>query len=672
MQVRRWEWAGALILYIGLALGITFPAITQLSTHAIGIGHGDQFENIRLIWWTQYALQNGLNPLHQSLLGYPDGFFSAPSWAEPLRIIPAFPLSMITGATAAANLQLLLTLCLNGLSAFYLCWGLWKAYTPALIGGAVFLAFPTLQGHLSAAHSGVLALYGLPILLLCLWRILREGAEWRAIVIGAGMFALTTLGSAVSVVYLIFPITLFFVLPQLWGQRNPRVLLKVAALYLLGGLLIAPFYLPLLIESVSPTRSATLSLGGWVAYSTDLLGFISSSPFTAWGKALNQQLGYPGDVLGVNSIEGAAYLGIVAVSLCGITGLRRRLKLGSARIWLVLGLGAMVFSLGPLLKWRDQPIVYSLGDYRSYLLAPYAALQTLPVFNQSRTPGRFNLITGVVMAVAVAGSLRVLYRGKRRYFLSGVILIAVVADYQLFAPVFTTPDQTPSVFEDVRKRIDIRAVFHLPPRAPGIEKDALHWQITHQKPLIAGHTVRTTPVDPIKLDFIASHLIQPTEWSAEILGLFGVDLVVQHEGNPLNFPLLYQDERIRVYEIPKRAARPGLQPTVIAPIQPIIVTLNSEAGMLRVSTLWQAKTLDPRRYKLFIHIVKDNRIVTQYDGSIEGREWVISQQSFTLPPGEYDVLSGWYDPVTSIRLTVSGDSLTAKDGLIDLGRVVIP
>src|ERR1700690_2866410 len=60
-------------LYMLAAVLITWPIISQLSTYGLGAGYGDQFENVRLIWWAQYALQHGLNPFYQSLLGYPSG-----------------------------------------------------------------------------------------------------------------------------------------------------------------------------------------------------------------------------------------------------------------------------------------------------------------------------------------------------------------------------------------------------------------------------------------------------------------------------------------------------------------------------------------------------------------------------------------------------------------------
>src|SRR5690606_35725165 len=98
---------------------------------------------------------------------------------------------------------------------------------------------------------------------------------------------------------------------------------------------------------------------------------------------------YAWDVLGTNSAEGSAYLGLVAVGLTALALWRRP----AARVWLVVALGAMLFSLGPLLKWRDEPVVIHIETLDSYVTLLWAAFQNLPFIDATRTPGRFNLTT---------------------------------------------------------------------------------------------------------------------------------------------------------------------------------------------------------------------------------------------------------------------------------------
>jgi len=186
------------VIYSAAALLITWPLITQISTYALGAGYGDQFENIRLSWWTHYALQHGFSPFYQTLLGYPDGFFSATQWTEPLTYWPAALLSFVVTPVAAYNLCVLISLVLSGLAAFYLCWSIAKRepmdfgaaqFGGALLGGLIYMAYPAVQGHISGGHIGILTLYALPIYALCLWRIMNVEARRRTILIGAAVSA---------------------------------------------------------------------------------------------------------------------------------------------------------------------------------------------------------------------------------------------------------------------------------------------------------------------------------------------------------------------------------------------------------------------------------------------------------------------------------------------------
>src|SRR5689334_2898331 len=98
------------ILYSLVAIFITYPLITQLSTNVIGIQFTDSFEFVRLGWWGKYALQQGSSPFYQTLFGYPDGFFSAVQWSQPLVYWPISILNFFTNPVASFNLWVLIEL----------------------------------------------------------------------------------------------------------------------------------------------------------------------------------------------------------------------------------------------------------------------------------------------------------------------------------------------------------------------------------------------------------------------------------------------------------------------------------------------------------------------------------------------------------------------------------
>ena len=74
-------------------------------------------------------------------------------------------------------------------------------------------------------------------------------------------------------------------------------------------------------------------------------------------------------------------------------------KIRAARWWLGLGLVAWVLSLGPLLKVFDTPVKLMVGGYETYITLPWVLVYDLPGFNLARTPGRFNFLLALTVAV---------------------------------------------------------------------------------------------------------------------------------------------------------------------------------------------------------------------------------------------------------------------------------
>jgi hypothetical protein len=132
-----------------------------------------------------------------------------------------------------------------------------------------------------------------------------------------------------------------------------------------------------------------------------------------------------------------------------------------------------------------------------------------------------------------------------------------------------------------------------------------------------------------------------------------------------------------------RVGEPQAQPVILA-------TLKDEAGDalllheadiqirengVTVRTTWEAARPLSRDYTAFVHVVDDSgQLAAQHDspplnGFFPTRHWrpgwpVADEVAFDLPPGEYTVHTGFYDPETGVRLTVyqggqpTGDAVT--------------
>ncbi len=575
-----------LAVYLLAAAIVTWPLAGHLGDRAAGTGYADTLEVTRHIWWAREALLDGANPFDQRLLAYPDGFMSWVQWAHPLQVLPGALLSLVIPPLTAFNVLLIVTLALNGLAAYWLGLLLSRGDRPAaLLGGLVFLAYPTVQGHLSVGHLGIVTLWPLPLFAGCLWRVLRADGGWRTVGWGALWLALTALAYISHPVYLLGPLIALLGLGALlagrghiWRRGQPasaQPWLRAAVMLVAGALLLIPFYGPLLTDA-GRAEMRDVAETGRVTYSADALSFASPSPFGwlgDWGLAPD----YTRDVLGTNSAEGTAYVGAVALALAALAVLRRP----PARLWLLVAAGAALLSLGPLLKWRDAPLTVEFESFKTYVTLPWIVAQDLPLLDAARAPGRFNLLTGLAMSALVSVGAGVVLRRVRRPALRVALVtllgVAVLVEYQVFAP-FPTGDATqPPYFETLADARDVRAVLDVPVDDPLVAKLALYAQTIHGKPLIAGHALRRTPQDPALLTLLERAVLGgeggalPALPATEVIPLLsraGADRVIVHkrfvaDAAAVVFRLRailgaaeYEDELIAAFAVPRADALP--------------------------------------------------------------------------------------------------------------------
>ncbi len=563
------------LFYLAVIVVITYPLITVIGTRFIGHPFGDAYEYVHHIWWIKTALQTGQNPFFQPILLYPDGLRATLVWSFPLQSFPAWLFAFAMPLPAAFNLAALLTLALNGWAMFFLARYLFTSYSPASVGarhasplqkpivkpapttvipallaGLIFMLYPTFQGQLGAAHTGLLTLWGAPIYLYVLFRLRDTAHVRRTMLAGALLFMISQWGSILLLIYVIAPITAVYLL-MLICQRDRRSLRRVLATLVLGAVFSLPFAVPLALDTLGAPRET-----GSVTYSASLLGVVSPSfyhpLFSGWS--------FNREVLGVDPFETASYVGVIAAGLALIGVWKRR----AARYWLLMALVAWIFSLGPLLKLYDEPLIVRLGGYSTAISLPWALLQNLPLLDLARTPARFNFAVGFAVAL-MAGygwatlSGRNLADSARKYrywLISAALMLAIGFEYQFWWGLPTINGEVPAPIAALADRSDIRAVLDVPFDHPLVNKDGMFLQIGHQHPMIIGQIARASPVNPAK-----ARLLQDTLDPA-LLDAAGVDIVIVHKdyedsegtlgalartrfGDPF-----YEDDDYSVFQVP--------------------------------------------------------------------------------------------------------------------------
>ena len=594
----RYQFWLAALGYLLLALYMTAPASAALTTRFIGGEAGDVYASARHAWWVKTALQRGADIFQHELLAYPQGSSALQLWANPLAVFPVGLLALYLPLTAAVNLGVLLTLAGNGAAMYLLARRMLggAAMLPAFVAGAVYLAFPAIQGQLLDGHLGALAQWQLPLLLICLYSFADAGGKRRYLRVALA-FVIVPLGSMAQIAYALAPLMALFLLAR-WLRRDYVGVARALAVALGGCALLLLYLSPVLGEALSqpqPARSAAID------HSLDLARILKPPP----GNPLAGE-----SPLAAQAGAGSAYVGLAGGLLALVGCLARR----ASRWWLLLAGVAWILALGPLLRLGDQVLTVSIAGYETVVPLPYAVLMELPFFDLAWQPARFMLLFAAALAILAGFGAAALWRARPvaqrspqlRLALALALALLVIADYRLGAEFPSLPADIPQAIQDLARRSDIRAVYNAPYDHATTAGQALYLQTAHGKPIFAGRDLRDPAADSARLELLSS-------FEPSLLWEAGADVVILHRASltapqfaeiarrarrQLSEPI-YQDQRFSVYETPFSRQRPPLlQATRADENTHITYIYKAQPGWLEFNARLQAVN---RRVKLSLN-----------------------------------------------------------------------
>ncbi len=571
------------LLYLFVAIGVTYPAITSLSTHFLGGDTSDAYEMARHIWWFKTSIQNGNDIFWQSNLGYPEGFSGVTLWANPLQFFPMWLFAVFLPLAMAYNITILLTMALNGWAMYFLARHRFahEHHTPAIIAGLIFMIFPVFQGHLFDGHAGLMVQWAVPLFVYSLFEYVDTG---RAKYFGLSVlfFLLSPSGHTLQVIYLLLPLMALFLLARIY-KRDVLGASRVLSVGIVGGSLLGIYLLPILNDTLQTSQYT--EAGGFVRYSIDFLGLASPSflnPF--WANVTS----YSSRVLGVNLAEGASYIGVIGsfLALVGVLSQRK------ARWWLLVAFITWIFALGPILKILDEPFIMSIAGYDTIVPLPYALFINLPIFELARTPGRFMFLFALAFALMAGYGMAFIWSGQFirnrrkvvRYLLVILLGLLLFRDYQFFESFPMQSADIPQAIYDLAERDDIRAVFNVPYDNLLSAKEALFLQTAHGKALIAGQISRETPIDPAMLTLLST-------FETPLLTDAGADIVIINKIRAEQMGQLesmiqrarvhlgeaiYEDDRFIIHETPISNAVPEATYTITPDANPKVTYIYKE------------------------------------------------------------------------------------------------
>ncbi|MBO9340468.1 MAG: hypothetical protein J7454_00165 [Roseiflexus sp.] len=468
--------------YLALSLIIMAPVLPVFTTALPGgpIADVDGWQNVWNLWWVHRAVTTATNPFFTPLLFYPQGVDLTLQTLNISNGILFLPITALAGPIAAYNAAVITALTLSGIGGYALALRVSGDRLAAFVGGAVFTFSPF---HLTKVWDGQLELITLQWVALYAFFLLRavEEAQRRDALI-AGVF-LALIGYT-SWYYLFFFSVYSLLFAAIWlAQAQPRQrwgMMRQFVTVAACGLL---FLAPLLIAAPRAAQAMLVISSPWFdpAHPLDKILTRSANVYDLalpnglhplWGSAIEKLVRTWHPYIGAWNIA-PGYVAL-ALSIVALITARRE-----AWRWAVIGLIAVVLSLGPIVQ---------IGTMRTSIPLPYQVILAIPGLELARRPSHFIVITTLMLAPLVALGLRELRRRlppQRGYAIIGVCAALIAVE---FAPPrwLLHPFRVHPYYERLAGQPG--AVMELPP--PFEASKPLMAQIVHGQPLIGGFVSR--------------------------------------------------------------------------------------------------------------------------------------------------------------------------------------
>lgn len=461
----------AVLSYALFAAWLTWPALAELGAMIPG-DEGDAFVHLWTYDWVKDALQSGKNVYFTQRLFFPEGVELYTHNIAWLNIALWLPLQALVGESAAYTLVYLLVLVLNGAATFLLVRHLTAHLPAAFVAGFIVTGWPRIIA--SYSHPNLIFIAFVPLSLLAMHRLVTDG-RWTG-VLWLGLLVAGIGYSRYQMLILSAPLLGLAALYWLWQETSGRAARSAGQLLAAVGLailLLLPLAGPVVGYQLARDHGDDLVVlrNEWEEDETDLLGYIlpgEGAPFA--GPLLAQR--FPN--LLTHTPIGLVTLMLAAAGLF-VPRRDRWLWLGMAVLLLLLALGRSLVVNG-----------------QASIPLPYAWLEdNLLIMQLVRYPSRFAVLLSIPMAV-LAGYGVLLITSRLTFGATAAVTAGLAL---LIALSYRVPDyplldlDTPAWYAALGQEAGTFGLVTIP-LTRIFDEYAMNYQLTHNKPLVAGHVSR--------------------------------------------------------------------------------------------------------------------------------------------------------------------------------------
>ncbi len=446
LQTGRRHWL-ALLFYLGLALVLTWPLASHLTTHVTGDGIDDPALAWNL-WWAKARLIDQLNPdlFHVGWMFHPIAINLAFYTLTPLNGLLSIPLQTGTTLILANNLLLLSSFVLSGFGAYLLAYDQLggargegrgargramrrisrpsplaprpSLFLAALFAGVVYAAAAPKLFYAALGQFNIASSQWIPFCVLYLTRMVQ--APTRTTAVRAALLAalFLTFQAWAELTYATF-LLLFAALLGGWrlvvgprllpaadgaGQRRGWLTTTILGFGVFGVLFlvgISPFLWAMLPDLRQ--EGDFFAAGGGFAdlFSADLMGYLVPTRLHPLFGQWTAMLPFPNDK-GQHIFVGYSTLALTVAGIVWLLRQHGRPERWWGWFWLLALVSFWLLTLGPHPRWAGQDLPVA---------GPFALVSQLPFFSGNRYPSRYSVMLLLCVAVLAAAGLYWLLAG---------------------------------------------------------------------------------------------------------------------------------------------------------------------------------------------------------------------------------------------------------------------
>ena len=508
-----------------LAIVWTYPLVFRLATYLPGPGEGDNVLFLWNFWWMRKALASGST------------FFFTPYQMAPVgadltlhthTALPAFLGATLLGAlpiAAALNVTTLLSLALNGFSAYLLAWRVVRRRSSALIAGVVFATSPYIAAHLNG-HFNLIAAWVIPLFALGFVEAVRGRLAFAFL--AGGVLAATAYIDYYYVVYeLALGACVLLLEARDWSLRarptfprrlNVGVTVALIVDAILIGVVLASGGMDFRVGPLRVIARDTFNLRqiGWLLVVAAVFLYwrpaVDAIPTRRWrgviawrhmaviaatflvvcapilwraarvvlsGGYVTQKYFWRNAPVGIDLLTlfgGNPYQSVVGDSVShfyarfGIDAIESGAWLGVLPVVLVAALWRSHRHDPDVRYWTAIGgvfFVWSLGSHvhaagqNTAFIAPGVLLRYVPFVSNARMPGRALVLTYLAVGILSALAVDRLFSGSRRRTAAWITLALVLLDFSV-TPFPTASLDCPAIYTTLRARPESGALVELP------------------------------------------------------------------------------------------------------------------------------------------------------------------------------------------------------------------